>query len=237
MLSNGQQVTVGDVLALRLAAAGITGRFVNYTFAGFPRHAGAEEAFELATAYAASGKPDPPGLLLVGPTGTGKTSLAVSIAQERIRAADPSEGAWQYQVNPRIMDQYREGTLRRRPAPVHFETWTDLKTRWRRDERRKADEDEDDRTLLDELHAWCRLLILDEIGTGEFSPWREELMLGILARVERGKRLILTSNREPSDLIEIIGDRGADRLTDPQMFRVVAVTGPSLRQRRVTERR
>lgn len=232
-LCNGQPATADEVLALRLAAANIHGRFMNYTFATFPQHAGVEEAFRIAREYASTAKSDPPGLLLVGPTGTGKTSLAISIGQERIRAADPSEGAWQYQVTPRIMEQYRGGTLRRRPAPVHFETWTDLKTRWRQDERRKADEGEDDGTLLDELHAWCRLLILDEIGLGEFSLWREELMLGILARVEQGRRLVLTSNREPADLIQVIGDRAADRLTDPQMFRVVAVTGPSLRQRRV----
>jgi hypothetical protein len=49
--------------------------------------------------------------------------------------------------------------------------------------------------------------------------------------VEKGRRLVVTANREPADLISVIGERCADRLTDRQMFKIVASTGTSLRQR------
>lgn len=239
MLCSDQQVLAmtSDTRLVRLACANIIGRMAGWTFETFPHHPGAEAALEGAHAYAATNKPDPPGILFVGPTGVGKTGLAVAIAQARIAVSDGGESTWNYLASDRIVEQYRKGELRRRPTPVYFEPWASMKSRWRQDERRKVQENEDDGTLLDELDRWCTLLILDEVGIGQFSPWAEELLLSLLSRVERGRRLIVTANREPAELIEVIGERAADRLTDPDMFRIVAVMGASLRQRKVGPKR
>jgi len=82
--------------------------------------------------------------------------------------------------------------------------------------------------LLQEL-CRVRVLVLDDLAVGELTPWREETLLALLGRVDRGRRTLVTSNVEPAAMAPFIGERCADRLGDPEMFRVVAVGGESLR--------
>ena len=211
-------------LAARLTVAGITGRAAGWTFATFPRQPETEAAFAAAREYAASAAPTPPGVLLVGATGTGKTSLAVSIAQARIEAGDGNDLGWSWALG--AIDSVRQGLGRRIPGPVWVESWGGLKARFRREKEAEVDEG----LLLDDV-CGASLLVLDEIGLGGFTEWREEILWMILSRVERGRRLVLTSNREPAGLVASIGERNADRLCDQKMFRVVGLRGQSLRQK------
>jgi DNA replication protein DnaC len=219
--------TVADLpVEDRLAAANIAGRFRRWTFETFPRHAGAQKALKVAKEYAANATPQPPGLLLVGPIGTGKTSLTVSIARARIEAGDG--GYWRWSLAVSSVGRAARGEGRKRPGPVWCESWAVLKGRFKRETGEGMNEGE----LLEEI-AGVNLLVLDEIGLSGLTDWREEVMWEILSRVERGRRLVLTSNLGPAELIPMIGERNADRLTDRETFRVVALSGQSLRSRAV----
>ena len=150
--------------------------------------------------------------------------MVVSIARARIEAGDGGYWRWGFAVSS--VGRAARGEGRRKPGPVYFEPWADLKARFKRETWDGTDEGE----LLEEIGG-ISLLVLDEIGIGGFTEWRQEVMWEILSRVEKGQRLVLTSNTDPVDLISSIGERCADRLTDRETFRVVAVSGQSLRQR------
>lgn len=225
-----EELTVESLpLADRLTAANLVGRRAAWTLDTFPAQAGTTVLSDAARGYARVAAPAPPGLLFIGPTGIGKTGLAVGIARARVEAGDGGYYAWQMAVSAVVnrRDPSRPAP-RLSPGPVWFETWPELKLRLRR---AAEGQDVSEGVLVEELLR-VPLLVLDDIGLGAYTEWREEILWLLLGRVEDGRRLVVTSNLSPLQLQRVIGERNADRLCDPATFRVVGVRrGESLRQR------
>ena len=75
------------------------------------------------------------------------------------------------------------------------------------------------------------LVILDDLGTEKPSEWVREMLFTLINyRYENKKPLIVTTNCTPSELIEQLGKRTADRLRE--MCKVVKIEGKSWRGRR-----
>ena len=69
-------------------------------------------------------------------------------------------------------------------------------------------------TLLDRLAA-VELLHIDDVGAEQSSPWvLEQLYTIVNTRYEDGRAIVLTTNLDPTELREQIGDRTVSRLVE-----------------------
>ena len=227
---------VERLVRARLLLANVPKRMLDWTFGTFPgfRDNAAAYCQDFPIAVTLGGRAVPFGLFLVGKTGCGKTSLAVSAIRVAVEAETAYVGAdqtlykqadWEWLFAETSKRQLREGTVdRRRMPPAWFDTWAGLRVALR------AARDGEPELL----QALCgvRFLVLDDLAVGELTPWREETLLALLGRVDRGRRTLVTSNLAPAAMLPYVGERVVDRLSDPEAFRVVGVPGGSLRGRK-----
>ncbi len=124
------------------------------------------------------------GLWFQGHVGTGKTTLAMLISAEAMRQA---HSVAIYSL-PRLLGMLRESFNDGSEASLS--------------------------ELLDRLTA-VELLHLDDVGAEKTSPWVLEQLYSIVnARYEEGRAIVLTTNLEPTELRDQIGDRTVSRLTE-----------------------
>ena len=124
------------------------------------------------------------GIWFQGDVGTGKTTLAMLISAEALKRG---HSVAIYSL-PRLLGQLRETF----------------------DEGSEASLSE----LLGRLTA-VELLHVDDVGTEKTSPWVLEQLYSIVnARYEDGRSIVLTTNLEPPELREQIGERTVSRLVE-----------------------
>jgi DNA replication protein DnaC len=124
------------------------------------------------------------GIWFQGDVGTGKTTLAMLISAEALRR---SHSVAIYSL-PRLL-----GLLR--------ETFTDVS-------------ESSLSQLLDRLAA-VELLHIDDVGAEQSSPWVLEQLYSIVnTRYEDGRAMLLTTNLNPTDLREQIGERTVSRIIE-----------------------
>ena len=196
-----------------------------WSFGSFP---GDPVALDIAQRWALA--PVPLGLVLQGPPGLGKTGLAVSIAREWAENGVGSRGLWNLMTFSPYRLEAQAGRIRPRPAPVWFERWPDLRDRLR-GTWGLADHALREEALHEELRNRVTALVVDDLDVDAASDWKEAVVLRLLCWPERGLRLVVTVNVQVEELPRRLGDRSADRLLDPSHFRLVRMSGRSLRRR------
>lgn len=217
-----------DEIERRCLAAGIAGRQAEWTLtsfeAAFPEHAGI-----MGWMMEWVRKPIVPAVYLYGPTGRGKSGLATAVARERIANGAGDPRPWSIYADPVVQAYYAKGEIRRKPTPVWVERWSELQRRVKRDVARQhgTDWEVSEADLIQELVEVEDLLVLDDIGVGGYTQWREGLLLAILDRVEVWeRRTLLTGNLPVPALAKVAGDRVADRLADVKMFQTLELRVP-----------
>ena len=164
-------------------------------------------AYESVREYAAAWPQNKgQGLIITGPTGTGKTHLAASLATY---------------------------LMAEKSSVVIFQAVTDLfmalRATYRKDREDGPDESQIFRTIQD-----ADLLILDDLGAEKWSQWAEErLYMAIDYRYRHIKPTVITTNLTMKELEEAIGTRAMDRLAES--CKVVRLTGTSVRREKQPE--
>lgn len=170
-----------------LRASGIPPRYRDKTLAATPGcHPRHQEALGQMRAYFAKFPWETgAGLFLVGPPGTGKTSMACALVKATIEA---------------------------HAAPCHISTGRNLIRRLRATWERDSQESETD--VIDCLSAE-RLLVIDEIGVGFGTEAEQVHLYDIVsARYDRQRPTVLLSNLEPAEIRRVVGERCYDRLRE-----------------------
>jgi len=166
----------------------------------------------------------PPGVLLWGPAGLGKTGLLVSRLRREAECREGSLALWNFLT----FDSGKEEKRKRSalpPAPVWFESWDRLRARLMRAPLRPRGDEPTVDDLLDDLDEWVAVLGIDDLDVDECTPWKETILLRLLRRVDRGQLLLLTVNRGPEEFRQVFGERVADRLLSPSRFALYGLVG------------
>lgn len=146
-----------------------------------------------------------PGLLLLGPTGTGKTWTAYGAVAAAVRAA------WPTRVGGYRMPRWQ--------ALTHADLCASLRPRGR---------DYDPESELTKYRQ-LDLLMVDDLGAAKSTEFVEEASYRLVnGRYEDMRPSIFTSNLAPNELREAVGDRIASRLVE-SCVRVV-LAGPDRRR-------
>lgn len=216
-------------LELKLWAANLVGERKDWSFGTFPNQQCLR--LEMVKRWAANlHHSSPPGLLLFGKAGTGKTGLAVCAARYRLMFGDGEERWWDRTANANIMEGIQQGVFRRRPAPIFFEWWPTMSgylskavgRDWSNDDHPSFD------LLLEEIQSRVTLLVLDDMDVGHPTLFREMVLLHVLGLMDEGLRLVVTLNRQPGELVSVLGERVVDRLMGKKFLKI-PFTGSSLR--------
>ncbi len=216
----------------RVAATNLPEAMRAYRFDGFPGAARVRDAVqEWADAVRSPLSSGPRGLVLQGSTGLGKSGLAACAVRVMACRGHGDRGLWNVVTSPGYEAEVTSGRLRRRPAPVWFETWADLRDRLRTAWRVRGGEADVEVELLNELRERVVALAVDDLDVDAAGDWKEAVVLRLLRWPELGRHLIVTVNAPVSAFPQRFGERCADRLLDPAHFRLVQVSGPSLRRR------
>lgn len=166
--------------------SGLGERFRGVRFADWRDRAKTREAYKAVRLFAGSWsthKEQGTGLLLIGPTGTGKTTLLAMLLNELIAT---------------------------HAAAVVYQSAPDLLVRFKKTY--SADSTETEGALLDALGA-ADLLILDDLGAAKGGEWAEGLLyLLVDGRYRRKRPIVATSNLSIGDLAQAIGQRTVSRL-------------------------
>ena len=193
--------TAPDQLHGYLVHAGVPPRFLDRRLDTFVERGGTRRALEAARAVADR----PAGLLLVGPSGTGKTHLAVGILAERARRwlekwpddftrADDGHGGFTLTPRPQLRQAFVG-------VPKLLD---DLRYAIRR-----SDDDPLPR------YATADLLVLDDLGRERTTDWAlERLYVLVNERYEARRPTIVTANYRPADLAASGMDAVVSRLRE-----------------------
>jgi DNA replication protein DnaC len=189
---------------------GVPSKYRDCTFDNFPATRAAQRTLIGQLRHWLT-DPHAPWLYLFGPTGTGKTSLAVAVLRESMEQLLLS-GA--FKMAPDVLELLRD-TYRTREA---YEA--------------------DEHDMLDLLRE-CDLLVLDDLGSEHHKPgqedWADEKLFQVIAGRDANKRrTIITSNLSLSELREHLGHpRTPSRIEEMCQGRwVIDMTGlPDLRRR------
>lgn len=215
-------------LELKLWAANLVGERKDWSFDTFPN----QKCFRLDMVKRWTTAPhySLPGLLLFGKAGTGKTSLAASAARYRIACGDGENKWWDRMTDPKIMAAVQQGELRKRPAPVLFEWWPTMAMSFSKAMGHDGDDDDSPSfdAIINEIHNRVTFLILDDVDVGHATPFREMALLTILGLMDDGLKLVVTLNRQPGELVQVLGERAVDRLLGKRFLKI-QFQGSSLR--------
>lgn len=215
-----------ETLEARLSAANILGKKRGWTF---ELHPGVPTQTAAVKNWVRNSEKVPRGLLLFGNAGTGKSGLGISALREMIEKGVGSSYYWLLTSGKKTIREVEAGEMRRRPAPVMFESWSSLIRRLQHAMAGKDDDPVTEYELIREYQDRCSCLMLDDIDVGALTPFREALLLVFLAWVEESdRRLILTMNRAPEDAASHLGERVIDRITGTDFLKV-KMSGASLR--------
>lgn len=215
-----------EKLEARLTAANILGKRRGWTF---DSHPGPATQTHLVKQWARSSETASRGLLLFGNAGTGKTGLGVAALREMVAKGDGSAYYWMLASSEKTLADVKAGDMRRRPAPVAYESWSSMIRRFQHAATGREADDVSEYDLIREYGERCSCLMLDDIDVGQMTPFREAILLVFLAWVEESdRRLILTMNRGPAEAASVLGDRVVDRITGSDFLKV-KMAGDSLR--------
>ena len=217
-----------ETLDARLVAANILGKKRDWTFESHP---GPATQTHLVRKWVNAPKTAPRGLLLFGNSGTGKSGLGIAALRDMIEKGVGSEYYWMLTSGRKTIGDVEAGHMRRRPAPVMYDSWASFIRRLQHAMAGRDDDAETEYELIREYSDRCTCLMLDDIDVGQLTPFREALLLVFLAWTEESdRRLILTMNREPEDAAPFLGERVIDRITGSDFLKV-KMSGASLRGR------
>jgi len=181
-----------------LIKAGVPKRFLNCTLANYQTHP--ETQFILEEIDPFLTKKDSKGLLIFGPTGVGKTHLAVSLTREFLLRG--------------------EDVLFRNLHRLFLEIRSSFDP--------NCDHDQTEKTLLDRYKN-IPVLILDDLGSEQISSWSKKMLSMIVNdRYESGqRRLIITSNLKLKEIEGLYSPRTSSLIVG--MCKTLRITGRDYR--------
>jgi len=181
-----------------------------------------------------------PGVVLHGLPGRGKSALAATLLVDLVAAAyrtqhpdvmvpEPMEFSnrqWRA-----LLDAYHDEGRPYYEADttpcVYFESWrhmVEIMMTWGRDEQDGYPTAKQERQALWQRVNHSHAMVLDDVELVE-TAFRENCLLQILEHVEaHRKRLIVTTNLDPSQWVSKLGERAATRLADRQLFELLPMT-------------
>ena len=169
-----------------LEASKVGRRYASCTLENFMPVKGTEQALKTCNEYVEDfSKDSGDGLIMAGPSGTGKSHLAVAI----VKAIAATGKLAIFQSVPELLAKLR----------LTYDKNNDGET-----------EDE----ILEQLTK-CDLLVLDDIGAEKQSAWTEERLYLLIDRRYRDKRAtIVTTNLNYNEIEKLLGTRAMDRLLE-----------------------
>lgn len=192
---------------------GLKTRQLNYYLESINPVVGQEEAYKASIEFVQKfvSEENPPGLLLVGAVGSGKTLMACSIINTLIA----------YYCTHRINFSIEFTTVAHMLEEIREACVSDYSNLWSLKSKRST-------------YQECDILVLDDLGVEKSSEWTCQQLFEIIDyRYNEHNPIIITTNCIPSELREKIGDRNYDRLR--QMCILTPITSKSQRDTATSE--
>jgi hypothetical protein len=163
-------------------------------------------------------------LALHGSFGTGKTGVGSCALRALAVEGVGSTFYWNMVTGPILRAQVEAGEAAKLPSPCWYESWSRLLSLHRR-------ERWDEESWFSHLEERVGVLMLDDVGVDAGTPFRESFFLRHLEwAVDRpGRALVVTINADPEDWEVALGQRVADRVSDPARFTLVRLAGRTRR--------
>jgi len=201
--------------AARRAAVNVPDWTRGLTLASFPHEALRGDVAGWVEDICAGAEHTPPGLLLYGDAGSGKTGLSCAALLELAERGFGKMWEWNMATITPVHDSGDTPD----PTPCWFLQWSEFLQSQRRTDLNKP-------SWMDLRNEHVSALLLDDIDVEAGTPFRETETLSQLewSRYKRGRALIVTCNIGPERWEEMLGARIDRRLRDPDRFHAVHVT-------------